>query len=486
MSRDRMDHTEIAKTPRTTTEQSSVRKRRFPCFPNNECECDPDDIGIEKSSQQRKEMARAARMANNTARIKIDNPNPNHNHNRNNHNRNRPLSEEEGAAGTTIPMPQVGVFAVDARKRINLWNESAAAITIPRALSHHNNNSSNVEPVLGVFFDHVFPSFSYASSNPTSCLGDVLDEVIRDGKAILAVNVKVDVNMNTNRNTNVIMNDAIINANAKSPMARSSFNSNPRIKRPRDESSSKPAVAASKRFSFSVDLFPQFEVNHDTEITANDNDNADGNGNANENKKIVSGVVLVCTNKTNSVSGLVTNINTSINTSKTKNVTDNGNNNNNNNVKSELVLVSTPALIDSTVPAKIHQQGMVPHEISTKETKSLSESISVLDTSSVHKLRTPSNNNTSSSSIGDIQNYIHHLPAPPLSNQHQQNPTTITTTTIASISASTLTSTLTPLTSTPAPTSASTTTTTTTRDGYELRKLIDTANAPIFGIDAKG
>jgi len=95
-----------------------------------------------------------------------------------------------------LPSPQtVGVFGVDANKRINLWNDSAAAVTGASrketegddANCHSNSNSG----VYGMLFDEVFPpsSFEVSSKESSGSLVDVLDDVFRTMQPSMAVTV---------------------------------------------------------------------------------------------------------------------------------------------------------------------------------------------------------------------------------------------------------------------------------------------------------
>lgn len=164
---------------------------------------------------------------------------------------------------------QIGVFGVDANKRINMWNESAAAVTGTISKNNQGNCNGCTEelqqeyhltsqddetPVMGMLFDEVFPRSSYEVSSeedntgggqcpttPVASFGDVLDRVLSTGEASTSVPV----------------------------VARAGR------KRGRDE------ITA----GFAVDLLPQFDSGHPQ---------SNGWGDAGERK--VSGVVLVCKN----------------------------------------------------------------------------------------------------------------------------------------------------------------------------------------------
>jgi len=117
------------------------------------------------------------------------------------YNRQRPFSESKGR--TTLPQPQqVGVFGVDSGKRINMWNDSAAEVTgaLPTAkdicdLTEEEedvtDDDSTEERIIGMQFDDLFPSSSFELSTEESPLsvsfGDVLDKVFQTGVPSLAV-----------------------------------------------------------------------------------------------------------------------------------------------------------------------------------------------------------------------------------------------------------------------------------------------------------
>jgi PAS domain-containing protein len=125
-------------------------------------------------------------------------------------------SDTKGQQQQTIvlpPLQQVGVFGVDANKRINLWNDAAAAVTgvfspKNRCIHQHSepedddsSDYGNDEDIhgraIGMSLDDVFPSSSFEidtgrtppSVSTSITLADVLDRVFQTGEPSMAVPV---------------------------------------------------------------------------------------------------------------------------------------------------------------------------------------------------------------------------------------------------------------------------------------------------------
>jgi PAS domain S-box-containing protein len=230
----------------------------------------------------------------------------------------------------------VSVFGVDAKKRINLWDDESyvsAAIIINnnnnRIFDENDNNENNNEnnEIIGMSFDNIFPSSSFLSSSSSSStsststsnshslpsseeimmmipLSDVLDKVIRNGKA--EVNVDVKLLKVINPSTTTIHNDhhqrqrgkrkrtrrwSLPSSSESTTIAEDDDNNNNNLNHDcRDDNDedndSDDTTTTSATTIFSVDLFPQFDVT----TTTNDNKSS-------RSKRIVTGVVLVCTSK---------------------------------------------------------------------------------------------------------------------------------------------------------------------------------------------
>jgi len=144
--------------------------------------------------------------------------------------------------------PDAGVFGVDARKRINMWNDAAAAVT-------GVSLSSTSDELLGKPFEYLFPVSSFYLTASVSLVG-VVEDVISTGKPVMGLNVHAEPSMT-------------------------------RRKRNRDGAKTKPLSSSTTASTlFSVDLLPQFDTTPSPHSSIN-------------NKMTVTGVVLVCTNKRN-------------------------------------------------------------------------------------------------------------------------------------------------------------------------------------------
>mmetsp|Transcript_22169 Transcript_22169/g.24686 ORF Transcript_22169/g.24686 Transcript_22169/m.24686 type:complete len:1079 (-) Transcript_22169:104-3340(-) len=210
----------------------------------------------------------------------------------------------------------LGVFGVDAKKRINLWNEQSSAaiiiknnriinennddglssfsatVTTPQDQDHHRSNNGN--EIIGMSFDNLFPSSSFLSSSssthPSSSTStletmipfiDILDRVIRDGKAITDVDVKkMRINDSStghfHRRRKITRRITVVNGGLSTD--------DPNFDYFCDQDGTGRMVTTTTNVTttlFSVDLFPQFDVTM-------------SNG---KSKRIVTGVVLVCTDK---------------------------------------------------------------------------------------------------------------------------------------------------------------------------------------------
>lgn len=228
MNRDGMVTGVIKDSPRTAAAAPLHRKRRLHYYRDNDCLID--------------------------ARITGDNV-------------SSPSQFPSNKCGHKRPLPRVGVFGVDARKRINLWNNEVAAIVSSTARFSPKGIHRAACFVLGTDLDQLFPPTSYRIVPPMltstgTTLGHLVDQVLCKGEPILAVNVAVA------KNTNV-------NAGTKRPWFKSDAKAKPRT--------------FGEQPLFSVDLLPQFDVGN---ATIEDNVGT-----------IVTGVVLVCTTTTPTIDG---------------------------------------------------------------------------------------------------------------------------------------------------------------------------------------
>jgi len=210
----------------------------------------------------------------------------------------------------------LGVFGVDAKKRINLWNEqSSAAIIIKnnRIIENSSNNDDddgvssfsattpqdhhrnyNGNEIIGMSFDNLFPSSSFLSSSSSTHSSsststsetmipfiDILDRVFRDGKAITDVDVK---KMRINDSSTGHFHRRRKITRRVTVFKGGITDDDPNFDYFCDQDGTGRMVTTTTNVTttiFSVDLFPQFDV-------------AINNG---KSKRIVSGVVLVCTDK---------------------------------------------------------------------------------------------------------------------------------------------------------------------------------------------